>query len=108
MDWIKELLSNVARHYPNLTIDLWVIFGFLGQALFTMRFIVQWIASEKRKESVIPVAFWYFSVAGGLTLLTYAIYRRDPVFILGQAGGVLIYLRNLHLIIRQRRKEAAG
>lgn len=82
----------------------WLIFGFTGQALFSLRFVIQWLYSERKGRSVIPVAFWYFSVAGGLTLLTYAIYRRDPVFILGQAGGVFIYLRNLHLILRERRR----
>jgi len=72
--------------------------GFLGQACFSMRFLVQWIASERRKESVVPIYFWYFSVAGGLTLLTYAVLRQDPVFIVGQAAGLLVYARNLYLI----------
>lgn len=65
-----------------------------------MRFLVQWIQSERRKRSVIPIAFWYFSIAGGTTLLAYALYRQDPVFILGQAGGLLIYGRNLYFIFR--------
>jgi len=103
MDWIKESLSNVARHYPNFTIDFWVLFGFLGQALFTMRFIVQWVASEKRKESVIPVAFWYFSLGGGLILLAYAVHRMDPVFILAYLPGNFIYFRNLWLIYKKKR-----
>ena len=81
---------------------LWLAVGFLGQALFSMRFLVQWLQSERVGRSVIPDAFWYFSIAGGLTLLAYAIYRRDPVFILGQGMGLFIYLRNLHLIIRER------
>ena len=72
--------------------------GLLGQALFSARFIVQWIASERRRASHVPVAFWYLSIAGGITLLGYAIYRADPVFILGQSTGVFIYARNLYLI----------
>ena len=84
---------------------IWLAIGFLGQALFSMRFLVQWIYSEKKKRSVIPLAFWYFSLAGGITLLSYAIYRKDPVFILGQATGVFIYTRNLQLIARERRSK---
>ena len=82
---------------------IWVSIGLLGQALFTMRFLVQWITSEKRKKSVVPVAFWYFSIAGGIILLSYAIYRRDPVFILGQSFGVFIYSRNLYFIFKERK-----
>lgn len=92
----------------NLLSNPWVIFGFIGQLSFSLRFLIQWIASEKRKESVIPVAFWYFSLGGGLILLTYAIYRQDPVFILGQATGSMIYVRNLMLIHRKRRATAAA
>ena len=77
---------------------LWLAVGFAGQALFSARFLVQWLASERRGRSVVPLAFWYFSVAGGMTLLAYAMYRRDPVFIVGQLGGLAIYLRNLQLI----------
>ncbi|RLB43998.1 MAG: lipid A biosynthesis protein [Deltaproteobacteria bacterium] len=87
---------------------IWLAIGFLGQALFSMRFLIQWIYSERKKRSVIPLAFWYFSLAGGITLLSYAIYRRDPVFILGQATGVFIYTRNLQLIARERRTKASG
>lgn len=76
----------------------WIAIGLVGQGLFSARFLVQWIASEQRRESHIPVAFWYLSIAGGITLLTYAIYRADPVFILGQSTGVFIYARNLYLI----------
>jgi lipid-A-disaccharide synthase-like uncharacterized protein len=81
----------------------WLAVGFLGQALFSARFIVQWLVSEKRRQSVTPVAFWYFSLAGGVILLTYAIHRRDTVFIVGQAAGLLVYVRNLMLILRTRR-----
>ncbi len=83
----------------------WLAFGFLGQACFSMRFIWQWLYSEYRKRSVIPVAFWYFSLAGGSTLLIYAIHREDPVFIVGQAAGLIIYSRNLYLIYRERRRS---
>ena len=78
---------------------IWLAVGFLGQALFSARFLVQWIRSEKEKKSVFPIAFWYFSIAGGLTLLAYAVYRQDPVFILGQATGLLIYFRNLYFVV---------
>ncbi|QQG37355.1 MAG: lipid-A-disaccharide synthase N-terminal domain-containing protein [Micavibrio aeruginosavorus] len=79
---------------------IWLIVGFIGQALFFGRFLVQWLASEKAKRSVIPHAFWYFSIGGGLTLFVYALYRQDPVFILGQSTGLLIYARNLYFIRR--------
>ncbi len=81
---------------------LWIGIGLVGQLLFFGRFLVQWIASERAKRSVVPLAFWYFSILGGSVLLVYAIYRKDPVFILGQAGGLVIYLRNLVLIRRER------
>lgn len=77
---------------------LWIIIGFCGQALFSARFIVQWLASERVKRSIVPIAFWYFSLGGGLTLLAYAIHRKDPVIIVGQCVGVFVYLRNLYLI----------
>lgn len=83
----------------------WLIIGFAGQALFMMRFVIQWLHSERQRRSVVPVAFWYFSVLGGLTLLVYSVHRRDPVFIAGQLLGVFIYLRNLFLIKAER---AAG
>jgi len=82
----------------------WLALGLLGQAVFFARFFFQWIASERRKRSVVPLAFWYLSIGGGLILLAYAIYRRDPVFILGQAAGLLIYTRNLVLITRGARE----
>jgi lipid-A-disaccharide synthase-like uncharacterized protein len=84
----------------------WIGIGFLGQLLFTSRFLVQWIASERRRESVIPLAFWWLSIGGGLTLLAYAIWRMDPVFIVGQATGLFVYSRNLILIGRRRREAA--
>ena len=88
--------------------NTWLIIGFIGQALFSMRFIVQWIASEQKGESVIPTLFWYFSLAGGLTLLAYAIYKQDPVFILGQSAGAFIYIRNLFLIFRKKGGQLKG
>lgn len=83
----------------------WLAVGFLGQALFSARFIVQWLSSEKIKKSVIPKAFWYFSMAGGATLLAYAIHRQDPVFIVGQAAGLFIYARNLQFLWRERSQQ---
>jgi lipid-A-disaccharide synthase-like uncharacterized protein len=83
-----------------------LIIGFLGQGLFSARFLIQWIASERQRKSVVPLAFWYFSIGGGALLLIYAIMKKDPVFILGQAGGLIVYLRNLYLIHKEssRRK----
>lgn len=86
----------------------WLVIGFLGQALFSARFLVQWLSSEKLKKSVVPKAFWYFSVAGGATLLAYAIHRRDPVFIVGQAAGLFIYARNLQFLWRERQESRAA
>ena len=81
---------------------VWLIVGFGGQGLFFGRWIVQWFRSERKRESTIPLAFWYFSLIGGLITLAYAIHRRDPVFITGQAVGTLVYLRNLMLIYRSK------
>jgi len=83
--------------------DFWLILGFSAQAMFGLRFLVQWIASEKEKQSVMPVYFWYLSLAGGMLLLIYAIHKADPVFILGQSTGAIIYIRNLMLIHRQKK-----
>jgi len=80
----------------------WLAVGFAGQAMFSGRFLVQWIASERRRKSTVPVLFWWLSVAGGLLLLGYAVLRRDPVIILGQAAGLTVYLRNLVLIRREK------
>jgi lipid-A-disaccharide synthase-like uncharacterized protein len=85
-----------------MTSERWLIIGFLGQTLFTMRFMVQWAASEKKKDSVVPVAFWWLSLLGGFTLLTYAVHRQDPVIIVGQAMGLFIYVRNIMLIEKAR------
>ncbi len=84
---------------------IWLIVGFVGQAVFVTRFLLQWLYSEYKRRSAFPMAFWYASILGGMILLNYAIYKRDPVFIVGQAGGLIIYLRNLQLRLRQRRRE---
>lgn len=86
---------------------VWLAVGFGGQALFAARFLVQWIQSERSKRSVVPVAFWYFSIAGGVALLVYALHRVDPVFILGQGLGLFIYLRNLWLIRHEQGSSAS-
>jgi lipid-A-disaccharide synthase-like uncharacterized protein len=87
----------------NLPIEkLWIGFGLAGQLIFGMRFLIQWIASERKKESYIPVFFWYLSLGGAAILLTYAIHRRDPVFILGQTTGFIVYVRNIMLIYKRR------
>jgi lipid-A-disaccharide synthase-like uncharacterized protein len=85
----------------------WLALGFVGQAIFSGRFLVQWIASEREKRSVVPGTFWWLSLAGGVTLLAYAIHRRDPVFILGQAAGLVVYGRNLVLLRRVGSSEGA-
>ncbi len=89
-------------------LDWWVLLGFVAQGLFAMRFLVQWIASERAGRSVIPLAFWLFSIGGGLLLLVYALYRKDPVFIIGQALGVFVYLRNLYFVLHERKAAAAS
>ena len=93
----------------SLTADhIWVAVALIGPFLFSMRFVVQWIASEKRKVSVVPLSFWYYSIAGGVILLAYAIHKNDPVFIAGQGLGVVIYLRNLYLIYRKPKPETSA
>lgn len=102
MTLFASILDALAPAADRL--DLWLILGFAGQALFSARFVVQWVASERRRRSYIPVLFWYFSLGGGALLFVYAVKRGDPVFIAGQGMGLLVYLRNLVLI----RKEAAA
>ena len=95
----------MVEYFTSLS-DIEIIFlliGFVGQGLFASRFIVQWIYSEKKGESHIPLIFWYLSIFGGIGLLTYAIFRKDPVIILGQSFGILIYLRNLILIYNNKK-----
>ncbi|QEH35292.1 lipid-A-disaccharide synthase [Aquisphaera giovannonii] len=86
------------------SVTAWLIVGCLGQALFTARFAVQWLASERRRESVVPSAFWWLSLAGGATLLCYAVSRSEPVFAVGQAMGLVVYARNLVLLGKARRR----
>jgi lipid-A-disaccharide synthase-like uncharacterized protein len=86
--------------------EAWLVIGFLGQACFFSRFLVQWMASERAGRSLVPRAFWYLSIAGGTIVLSYAIWRRDPVFILGQSVGLLVYLRNLVLLRREEEERA--
>ena len=90
-----------------MTVNQWLIIGFVGQALFGARFIIQWIVSEKKGESTIPLAFWYCSIGGAIVLLAYAIHKQDPVFIVGQSMGSIIYIRNLILIDRKKKALAA-
>jgi lipid-A-disaccharide synthase-like uncharacterized protein len=102
-------LSNLAAWWAHISTTelIWLSVGFGAQAMFSMRFIIQWLASEKARRSVVPETFWYFSFAGGLMLLVYAIYRMDPVFILGQGSGLFIYARNIHFIVLARREHAS-
>ena len=95
IDWLRAVFID--------NFDVWVIVGLVAQAMFMMRFVVQWVASERVGRSIVPVAFWFFSVAGGAMLLVYSIVRQDPVFIAGQSLGLLIYFRNLYLIFREKR-----
>ena len=94
-------MFNYLNNLNNLEI-LFLIIGFTGQGLFASRFIFQWIYSEKKGESTIPIIFWYLSIFGGIGLLTYALFRKDPVIIIGQLFGIFIYLRNLILIYKKK------
>jgi lipid-A-disaccharide synthase-like uncharacterized protein len=85
-----------------------LVVGFTGQLLFTSRFLIQWLASERAKASVMPVMFWWISIGGGVMLLIYSIWRQDPVFILGQSFGLVVYFRNLVLIAKSRRQNASS
>lgn len=85
---------------------VWLIIGFTGQAIFTARFLAQWVASERKRDSVVPVAFWWLSLMGGMTLLMYAVHKEDPVIIVGQSMGVFIYIRNL-MLVQKRKKRIA-
>ena len=103
----------VARTHDYITgmpnVDLaWLAFGLAGQALFMMRFIVQWIHSERHQQSLIPVSFWYLSLFGGLIVLAYGFHRADPVIILGQLPGTLVYTRNLMLINKKSRTRSSA
>ena len=95
VEFIRKVVTEQIMQDP-----FWAIIGFLGQLLFGGRFILQWIVSEYKKQSVVPVAFWYLSIAGSLMLLSYSLHIKNPIFILGFSVNTLIYLRNLHLIYK--------
>jgi lipid-A-disaccharide synthase-like uncharacterized protein len=99
-EWFKNVFVD--------QFDAWILLGFAAQALFMMRFVVQWVASERAGKSIIPLAFWFFSIGGGTLLLVYAIRQQDPVFIVGQGLGLFIYFRNLHLIYLSARQEKSS
>ena len=108
---LVELARSVGGYVHDVffgTIDYGIIVGYVAQGMFAMRFVVQWIASERAGRSVVPTAFWVFSIGGGVMLLGYAVYRRDPVFIIGQAFGVFVYLRNLQFVMRGGGQGAAA
>jgi len=108
---MADLFASLSAWFQAVFIDqfdVWIAIGFFAQAMFSARFLIQWIASERAGRSVVPVAFWFFSIAGGAILFAYALYRQDPVFIAGQGAGLLIYLRNLWLIFRERRSALTG
>jgi lipid-A-disaccharide synthase-like uncharacterized protein len=107
---LAELLQIVSSYLYEVFVtrlDWWAALGFLAQALFSARFLVQWIASERAGRSVMPFAFWWFSIGGGVLLLIYSISRKDPVFIAGQGLGLFIYLRNVFFVLRERRDVMA-
>ena len=104
-----DFFSDIIRYFAELTLieGIWLGIGFAGQSLFFSRWIIQWIASERKAVSQMPIAFWYMSLLGGLIVLAYAIHRRDPVFIAGQGIGAFVYLRNLMLIYKSRKQMAS-
>src|SRR5206468_8368320 len=107
----KETLhsSPITHHISIMSIEaIWLAIGFLGQGMFFGRWVIQWIASERKAESQVPVSFWYMSLIGGLITLAYAIYRKDPVFIAGQGIGSIVYIRNLMLISRASQANPPG
>jgi lipid-A-disaccharide synthase-like uncharacterized protein len=100
---LSQAVGDYIQNVFVIRLNWWILLGYVGQSLFAMRFIVQWVASERVGRSVIPVAFWFFSIGGGLLLFVYALYIRDPVFIIGQGLGLFVYLRNLYFVFRERR-----
>ena len=99
MQWIESIWTYVCGYAARMT--AWELVGFVGQVCFLSRFVVQWIATERKRQSTVPVAFWYLSLAGTIILLAYAIHLENPVFILGFSLNMIIYLRNLHFIHRR-------
>ena len=104
---LSQAVGDYLQNVFVVRLNWWVLLGYGGQALFGMRFVIQWIASERVGRSVFPAAFWFFSIGGGVLLLVYALYIRDPVFIIGQALGLFVYLRNLYFVYRERRAKLA-
>ena len=96
-DWLRTVFVD--------NLDAWAIVGFIAQGFFMMRFLVQWVASERVGRSIVPIAFWFFSIGGGLLLLVYSIVRQDPVYVAGQSFGLVIYFRNLWLIYNEKRRD---
>ena len=108
---IFQLSSDLKEYLYDVFVekfDLWVLFGLVAQVIFAMRFVVQWIASERAGRSVMPVAFWFISLGGGLLTLIYGLVRREPIIIIGQVLAVFIYLRNLMLIYRPRKDDRSA
>jgi lipid-A-disaccharide synthase-like uncharacterized protein len=107
---LVDMAHTVGAYLSDVFItrlDWWVLLGFVAQLFFTARFLVQWIASERAGHSVIPTAFWLFSIGGGALLLIYALYRKDAVFIAGQAFSFFVYARNLYFVMRDRKAAEA-
>ena len=100
---LSQAVGDYLHNVFLMQLNWWILIGYAGQGLFSMRFLVQWVASERVGRSVIPLAFWFFSIGGGVLLLVYALYIRDPVFIIGQAMGLMVYSRNLHFVFRERK-----
>jgi lipid-A-disaccharide synthase-like uncharacterized protein len=100
---LSQAVGDYLQNVFLMQLNLWLLIGYAGQALFSMRFLVQWVASERVGRSVIPLAFWFFSIGGGVLLLVYALYIRDPVFIIGQGMGLMVYSRNLYFVFRERK-----
>ena len=105
---MAALIDGFVAWYDSLSANelAWIVIGFVAQFMFMMRFVMQWIYSERARRSIVPEVFWYFSLAGGGMLLAYAIHRADPVFIAGQSLGLFIYSRNIYFIWREK-KDAA-
>jgi lipid-A-disaccharide synthase-like uncharacterized protein len=106
-----SVVSDLRAYFYDVFVaklDFWLIFGLAAQLLFTARFLVQWLVSEKLGKSVVPVAFWFLSMGGGVMLLVYGLVRREPIIILGQGLAVFIYLRNLMLIFKPKNSEVGG
>lgn len=105
---LSQAVGDYVQNVFFLRLNWWVLLGYAGQSLFAMRFIVQWVASERVGRSVIPIAFWFFSIGGGVLLFVYSLYIRDPVFIIGQGLGLFVYLRNLHFVFREQKSVSVS